>query len=62
MYPIRPGWLFVVVVMALTLAAQAQPDSIFDGHQDVGIVLHPGSVQYAPATGTCSAAGSGENM
>ena len=62
MYPLCRSLLFVVTLMALSLAAQAQPAGIFDGHQDVGVVLHPGSVQYAPATGTYTVAGSGENM
>jgi hypothetical protein len=47
--------------MALIPSAQAKV-GIFDGHQDVGIVLHPGSVLYEPATRSYTIAGSGENM
>jgi hypothetical protein len=35
---------------------------VFENHSDVGTVLHPGSVQYDPATRTYTIAGSGENM
>src|ERR1017187_1103959 len=59
---IRPALFAVLTLMALILPAQAQLGRIFDGHQDVGIVLHPGSVLYAPATRSYTVAGSGENM
>ncbi len=42
--------------------ALAQDLPLFDNHSDVGTVLHPGSVQYDPATRTYTVAGSGENM
>ena len=35
---------------------------LFEGHGDVGAVLHKGSVQYDPATGDYTVSGSGENM
>jgi hypothetical protein len=35
---------------------------IFEGHEDVGAVLHPGSVEYDAAKGSYTIAGSGENM
>lgn len=35
---------------------------IFDGHGDVGAVLHKGSVEYDASNGTYRVAGSGENM
>ena len=35
---------------------------IFEGHEDVGTVLHPGSVEYDAAKGSYTIAGSGENM
>jgi hypothetical protein len=35
---------------------------IFDGHEDVGTVLHPGSVEYDAAKGSYTIAGSGENI
>jgi TolB protein len=36
--------------------------SIFEGHEDVGTVLHPGSAEYDAAKGSYTIAGSGENM
>jgi len=35
---------------------------IFDGHRDVGTVLHPGSTVYDNATESYTVAGSGDNM
>ena len=35
---------------------------VFEARQDVGTVLHPGSVEYDAARGTYTIAGSGENM
>jgi hypothetical protein len=35
---------------------------IFEGHEDVGMVLHPGTVEYDAAKGSYTIAGSGENM
>jgi TolB protein len=35
---------------------------IFEGQEDVGTVLHPGSVEYDAAKGSYTIAGSGENM
>jgi len=35
---------------------------IFEGNEDVGTVLHPGSVEYDAAKGSYTIAGSGENM
>src|SRR5689334_8111065 len=35
---------------------------IFENHTDVGTVLHPGSVEFDPARGSYTVAGSGENM
>jgi hypothetical protein len=35
---------------------------IFEGHDDVGMVLHPGSVAFDEAKRTYTVAGSGENM
>ena len=40
----------------------AGPLVIFEGQQDVGTVLHPGSAQYDGASGTYTVSGSGENM
>ncbi len=46
------------------LRAQSAPPSIglFEGHGDVGTVLHAGSVVYEASQGTYTIAGSGENM
>jgi len=40
----------------------ASPVGIFEGHGDVGAVLHPGGVEYDDARKSYSVAGSGENM
>jgi TolB protein len=46
------------------LLAQSGRESlgIFEGHSDVGAVLHPGSATYDAAQGTYTITGSGENM
>ena len=50
----------------LSASAEAQntqaPVGIFEGHADVGTVLHPGSVDYDAARKTYTISGSGENM
>ncbi len=40
----------------------ASPVGIFESHQDVGTVLHPGSVEYDATSQRYTIAGSGENM
>ena len=44
----------------------AAPDSpapgLFEGHQDIGRVAKPGSVQFDPSQGTYTVSGGGENM
>jgi len=40
----------------------ATPIGIFEGHNDVGAVLHPGSLNYDSAKQTYTVTGSGENM
>src|SRR5437879_6509620 len=43
--------------------AEADPPvGIFEGHADVGTVLHPGSVAFDASTRSYTVAGSGENM
>jgi hypothetical protein len=46
------------------LAAQSQPApvGIFEGHGDIGVVLHPGAAEFDAARKTYTLAGSGENM
>lgn len=43
-------------------AKTAAPLGIFEGHADVGTVLHPGDAQYDAARQTYTISGSGENM
>jgi len=52
--------LFALVPFAGVSAAQRV--GIFEGHQDVGTVLHAGSVQYDNGKQTYKVSGSGENM
>jgi TolB protein len=42
--------------------AAAAPVGIFESHEDVGTVLHPGSAEYDAARKSYLVAGSGENM
>ena len=54
----------VVLVIASFSWAQevAAPVGIFEGHSDVGTVLHAGSVEYDAAKRSYTISGSGENM
>src|SRR5580658_4213893 len=57
--------LSIAALMALAPAlvlAESLPHGIFTDHQDVGTVLHPGSVLYDDANHTYTISGSGENM
>ncbi len=48
---------------SIDLPAQVnQPIGIFEGHADVGTVLHPGSAKYDPTKGAYTLSASGENM
>lgn len=53
--------LFALIVAATTAFAQ-NPVGIFENHQDVGTVLHPGSATFDAAKATYTLRGSGENM
>jgi TolB protein len=58
---------YVILALAcLCLPVNAAPIAgalgIFEGHSDVGSVLHAGSVEYDAAKRTYTVAGSGENM
>jgi hypothetical protein len=53
---------WVVAVMGSRASAQTASVGIFEGHGDVGTVLHAGSVDYDDAKGTYTISGSGENM
>ncbi|MGA7854465.1 MAG: hypothetical protein WCA15_14155 [Candidatus Acidiferrales bacterium] len=43
-------------------SAASGPVGIFESHQDLGAVLHPGAVEYNDATKTYTLSGSGENI
>src|ERR1700722_7727538 len=49
-------------VIAGSAWAQSASEGIFEGHNDVGTVLHAGSVDYDAAKRTYTISGSGENM
>jgi TolB protein len=54
---------FCLLLSAGSYASRAQSAAgIFEAHGDVGVVLHPGSVEYNAAERTYAMAGSGENM
>ena len=56
----------IALLSLLPFAATGQTAStsvgIFEGHNDVGNVLHPGTAEYHPDTGSYMVSGSGENM
>ncbi len=63
----RPSYLcflvaFFVALHSAPAHAESLPHGIFTDHQDVGTVLHPGSVDYDTVKHTYTIAGSGENM
>ena len=55
-------WLSLLVLVAPVAGAAASPLGIFQDHQDVGTVLHPGTVEYDPARQAYTISGSGANM
>src|SRR5580700_4098073 len=55
-------WLSLMVLVAPVAHAAASPLGIFQDHQEIGTVLHPGSVEYDPAKQTYTISGSGSNM
>jgi TolB protein len=56
------GVLAMFTIAADATGALSQQLGIFESHQDVGTVLHPGSALYDAAKGAYTLAGSGENM
>ena len=52
----------LAVVMGNRARAQSAPVGIFEGHRDVGTVLHSGSVDYDASQGNYTISGSGNNM
>ena len=61
---LKSGIVALLVLAPVMALGQSQPlpHGIFTAHQDVGTVLHPGSVVYDEAAHTYTIAGSGENM
>src|ERR1017187_6261850 len=51
-----------VVLMGSRASAQSPAVGVFEGHSDVGTVLHAGSVEYDASKGAYTISGSGENM
>ncbi len=65
MTQIRMSIGVVAMVLAGTVSTLAEGVGAvgdFEGHSDVGAVLHPGSASYEPATKRYTVLGSGENM
>jgi TolB protein len=61
--PFWPVLLFsMFVACTLAPAQNPAPIGVFEGHSDVGTVLHPGSADYDAAKQTYTISGSGENM
>lgn len=67
----KTHWLRLHLRIALTLSLGAlacpaqsgtQPLGLFEGHNDVGTVLHAGAAEFNPSTKTYTVTGSGENM
>lgn len=54
--------LLTPVLMCVLVATAAGQVGLFDGHSDVGPVLHPGAVEYNSGNGAYTVTGSGENM
>ena len=63
-FPALMGIVVLGLAAAPVLLAQTHPAplGVFEGHGDVGTVLHAGSAKYDAAKGTYTVAGSGENM
>jgi TolB protein len=59
------GSLILMVVWFFRIASAQQPSAtvgIFEGHGDVGAVLHAGNSEYDPSKHSYTLTGSGENM
>jgi TolB protein len=54
--------LLVALIFTASLVLAQNSVGIFENHQDVGTVLHPGSATFDAATGTYTLRGSGENI
>ena len=53
---------FAAAALFVACARGQSPAGIFEDHNDVGSVLHPGSAEYDAASKSYAVAGSGENM
>src|ERR1035438_4938410 len=51
-----------LIVSGSRAGAATQPIGIFEGHQDVGTVLHAGAAEYDSTHKAYTVSGSGENM
>jgi len=63
--PLAAALSLLIVISAVphvVVGETTMPVGVFDGHGDVGTVLHPGSVEYDAANKTYTVTGSGENM
>ena len=63
-FPALIGMGMLALAASPALFAQTHPAPLgaFEGHGDVGTVLHAGSAKYDAASGTYTVTGSGENM
>src|ERR1035438_8974947 len=59
---IKCGIVVTSMIVGVGEVAAQQGLGIFEGHQDVGTVLHAGSAQYDSAKHTYTISGSGDNM
>ena len=62
--PLAAGSILLVYAGLNPASAQSAEAALgtFEGHADVGAVLHPGAVEYDPSRHTYQVAGSGDNM
>src|SRR5581483_3382782 len=56
-----PPRIFLLAALAAGLA-NAQGLGLFEGHSDIGNVLHPGDAVFDPASKTYTVTGSGDNV
>ncbi len=59
---VLPALALLLASSAVALRAQTPSLGIFEGHQDVGVVIQPGSAQFDSKRGAYTLSGSGENM
>jgi TolB protein len=57
-----PKFAFLLSLLISLPLFASSPVGIFENHEDVGTVLHPGKVEYDPAKPAYTISGSGENM